>query len=290
MRRALRRGPLPLALLLLAGGCLPRDATAYLPVKTFRYRFPGNHVPVALMEELALTTADGVRVAAVLARQEAGPPGPTVLYLHGQDADIDDAWDSVQRLWDRGYHVLALDYRGFGRSAGNPSEAGLYLDAEAALAAVTADLRLAPGRVVIWGRSLGTGVASHLALTAPAAALVLEAPFTSLADMVEWSSPYGVPADWMTDARFDTLGRIARAPLPVVVARGAEDRRVPAWMSDAVYHRAAEPKREVVVPAAGHDEVLALGRDAILAALGAIAPDAVPPPDANPGDASPTPP
>ncbi len=142
-----------------------------------------NHVPVALLEELALTTVDGVHVAAVLARQETGPLRPTVLYLHGQDADIDDAWASVQRLWDRGYHVLALDYRGFGRSGGDPSEAGLYLDAEAAFAAVMADARLAPGGVVIWGHSLASGVASHLALTSPAAALVLEAPFTSMTDM-----------------------------------------------------------------------------------------------------------
>ncbi len=256
----------------------------YLPVKTDRYRFPGNHVPVALMEELALTTVDGVRVAAVLARQDTVSLSPTVLYLHGQDADIDDAWASVQRLWDRGYHVLALDYRGFGRSTGDPSEAGLYLDAEAAFAAVKGDARLAPGGVVIWGHSLGSGVASHLALTAPAAALVLEAPFTSMTDMVEWSSPYGVPADWLTDARFDTQGRIARAPMPVVVARGAEDRRVPAWMSDAVYEGAVEPKREVMVPSAGHDEVLAMGRDAILAALGEIAPEAVPPAGASHGD------
>lgn len=270
------RTALSLGLALALSGCVPRDDGVFLPVTTDRYRFPDSHVPPAQVEELALTAADGVRLAAVLALQAHAAAAPTVVYLHGQAEDIDGAWGSVQRLWDRGWNVLALDYRGFGRSAGTPSERGVYLDADAAFAAARADPRLAPDRLVIWGFSLGTGVASHLALGAPAAALVLEAPFTSMVDMVEWTNPYGVPADWVTDVKLDTLGRIGSVALPVVVARGADDRRVPAWMSEEVYARAQEPKRLVVVPGAGHDGIMEGGLAEIAAALLEIAPGAVP--------------
>ena len=270
-RRRLRLIPLLLAL-----ACVPRDFGVFSPIRTDRYTFPGNHVPVELIEERALTTADGVTLAAVLALQRAPGARPTALYLHGQASNIDVAWPDVQRLWDAGYNVAVVDYRGYGRSGGEPSEAGLYLDAQAALDLVVGDARLDASRIALWAHSLGTAVASHLALTAPAALLVLASPFTSMTDMVELSSPYGVPSDWHTDARFDTLSRIGAVAMPLVVVHGTDDRRVPLWMGEQVFAAANEPKRLVAVAGAGHDDVLERGLGAALAACAELVPAAVP--------------
>jgi fermentation-respiration switch protein FrsA (DUF1100 family) len=262
--------------LLLAIGCLPRDLGVFAPIRTDRYTFPGNHVPVELIQEHALVAADGVRIAAVSAVQPAPAACPTALYLHGQASNIDVAWPDVQRLWDAGYNVVVVDYRGYGKSEGEPSEAGLYLDARAAFALAQGDPRLDASRLVLWGHSLGTAVASELALDAPAALLVMMAPFTSMTDMVELSSPYGVPADWHTDAELDTLSRIGAVPLPVVVVHGTDDSRVPTWMGEEVYRAARDPKRLVLVDGAGHDDVLERGLQATISASAAIAPAAVP--------------
>ncbi len=262
--------------LLLAAGCLPRDLGVFMPITTDRYTFPENHIPTDLIEERALTAADGVTLAAVLALQPAPAARPTAVYLHGQSSNIDVAWPDVQRLWDAGYNVAVVDYRGYGKSQGEPSEEGLYLDASAAFALAAADPRLDPARLVIWGHSLGTAVASHLALEAPAALLVMMAPFTSMTEMVERSSPYGIPADWNTDAEFDTLSRIGSVSMPVVVAHGTDDRRVPTWMGEEVYAAAKDPKRLVLVSGAGHDDVLERGLTAIVAASAELVPSSVP--------------
>lgn len=261
---------------LLAVACLPRDFGVYAPVKADRYTYPGNRVPVDLLEERRLVAADGVGIAAIVALQPDAGASPTAIFLHGQGTNLDVGWPDVQVLWDAGYNVVAVDYRGYGTSDGEPSEPGLYLDAHAALALALGDARLDPGRIAIWGYSLGAAVASELALDAPAAALVMVAPFTSLTDMVELSSPYAIAADWMTDATFDNLARVGALPLPAVVVHGTDDRRVPTWMGEQVYRAAAEPKRLVLVPGAGHDDVLERGIGGALAALGELAPAAVP--------------
>jgi alpha-beta hydrolase superfamily lysophospholipase len=264
------------ALGLAAAGCLQVDV--FQPVRTDVYAFPGSHVPRAQVEEVALRSGDGVALAAVWAWQADRPGSPTALYLHGQAENVDGAWGRVQVLWDAGYNVLALDYRGFGRSAGTPSEAGLGLDARAALDALVAEPDVDPARVVLWGFSLGTGVAAAVAPTAPVAGLVLEAPFTSMQDMVEWSSPFGIPGEWITDVRFDTLSRIGGVTAPLVIAMGRQDSRVPNWMSRRVFDRATAPKRLVVVAGAEHEEVGPKGIGAEVAALRSLSPGSAPGP------------
>ena len=260
----------------LAAGCLGPDVGVFYPTKTSRYELPKNHVPGELVAESTVETPDGERLAMVTAVHGDGPGRAVILVHHGQGGDIDDAWERVMRLWDLGFDVAVVDYRGYGKSTGEPSEAGLYTDAQAFFDAVAADPRFDAGRLVVWGHSLGTGVASHLALTAPGCALVLESPFTSLAAMIEDSSPYGIPSDWFTDSEFDTLGRIADVPLPLVVAHGTDDSRIPIWMGERVYERAHDPKRFVPAEGAGHDDVLAHAAPEVAAAMAAVAACAAP--------------
>ena len=258
--------------------CLRTDDLVFLAPRTDHYRFPQNVVPPAQLEQRTLITEDGVRLAAVLALQAAPAMTSTVLYLHGQAADIDDAWPDVQRLWGAGFNVFVVDYRGFGMSAGEPSEAGLYADARAAFSAVASDPRLDPIRIVIWGFSMGTGVASELALRAPGALLVLEAPFTSMTAMVESSSPYGIPGDWFTSLQLDTAGRIADVPVPLLVLRGGDDQRIPPWMPEEVFARARDPKRLLDVADAGHGEILERAAGEVVAAMAALVPSVAPGP------------
>jgi fermentation-respiration switch protein FrsA (DUF1100 family) len=262
--------------ILLVAGCVRTDDLIFLAPKTDRYRFPGNEVPALQLQQRTLTSEDGVRLAAVLALQNAPGAAPTVVYLHGQGANIDSAWADVQRLWHAGFNVFVVDYRGFGMSEGEPSEQGLYRDGRAAFAAASADGSLDPQRIVIWGFSMGTGVASALALHAPGVLLVLEAPFTSMTDMVGNSSPYAIPGDWFTSLRFDTLDRIADVPLPVLVLRGGDDRRIPSWMPEAVFERARDPKRLLDVPGAGHGEILQRATSDVVMAIRVLVPGAAP--------------
>lgn len=265
MSRALAAVVAVAATPLLLCGCMEVDV--FVPVKTAAYSLPGNLVPAPLLEEISLTASDAVPLAAIWAFQPDPAGHATAVYLHGQAENLDGAWHRIQVLWSAGYNVLAVDYRGFGRSGGTPSEEGLYRDAEATLLAARGDPRIDGARIVIWGFSLGTGVASWLAAGHEASALVLEAPFTSMWALVERSSPFGIPGDWVTDAEFDTLGRIDGIAMPLVVAYGTGDERIPNWMSRAVYDRALQPKRLVRVEGAGHDEVGPVGIGAIVAGL-----------------------
>jgi uncharacterized protein len=268
MRRAL--------LLLSLTGCIQTDYGLFLGSRTDKYELPDNHIPAELLVPIWIDSTDDVRVAAFVAWQEDRESAPSLLYLHGQGANLDAYWPWVMRLWDSGFTVLAIDYRGFGRSTGDASEQGLYDDA----AASYAYLRALPGvdatRAGIYGYSMGTAVASWLAVQTPPPLLLLEAPFTSMVDMIEGSSPYPMPADWSTDIEMDTLGRIDELRAPLVVTHGEDDVRVPYRMGKKVFAAAPEPKRFVSVPGASHSRAFLDGYVEIIAAFAEIAPDMTP--------------
>lgn len=246
------------------------DPLVYQPITTAAYVFPNNRIPPELIDEWRLSPEENVEVAAVWAQQENTGAAPTVIFFHGQHGNIDTHWRKVMNIYEGGFNVLAVDYRGFGTSVGTPSEPGLYRDAEAAFDALIAS-GVAAASVVIWGYSLGTGVASHLALARPqAAGLLLEAPFTSLRAMIEQTSPYGPEAEWITTDVYPNLHRMPQLTLPLVVAHGTADARIPAWMGVKVYNAAPEPKRLVLVENGRHDNLLKHGREAIFAALGEV--------------------
>jgi pimeloyl-ACP methyl ester carboxylesterase len=179
-------------------------------------------------------------------------------------------------LWDLGWNVFAIDYRGYGRSDGEPTEEGLYLDALAGLDALRAREDIEPDRVIIWGYSMGTGVASYAAHESPGGALVLETPYTSMAEQVSGSMPLGMPSTWLVGAQLDTLGRMPTIHCPVVVAHGTEDVRIPLRMAEDVFAAANEPKRFVLVEGGGHAEILRLAGARMRDALGEMDPALLP--------------
>jgi len=162
-------------------------------------------------------------------------------------------------------HVLIYDYRGFGRSEGEPDEAGLYLDGEAALAALRARPEVDPSKVVLAGRSLGGGVTAELALRALAGGqapggVVLESTFTSIGDMATVVFPLPSAFGRLVRTRFDNLAkapRIAAAGVPVVVVHGGADELIPVDMGVRLARAAGV--EAVIIERGGHNDAWFVG-------------------------------
>lgn len=152
---------------------------------------------------------------------------------------------------------MLLEYRGYGGNPGKPSERGLYADAEAAAAFLESEA-IAAERLVVWGESLGSAVAVHLAAERRVAAVVLEAPFTSVAAVAQLHYPF-VPAAVLVRDRFDALSRIGRVAAPLLVLHGGRDRVVPIRLAQALFAAAPGPKEGWFVPEAEHENLAAFG-------------------------------
>jgi len=168
----------------------------------------------------------------------------TIVFFHGARVNLSGSVYRLRSLRDAGYNVLAIDYRGFGRSsAALPSEQSVYEDALAAwtwLDERVPDRR----RRVLYGHSLGGAIAAEVAVrTGDAAALVLESSFTSLGDLT--GLPFGTQ-------RLDVQAKLARIDVPVLVVHGADDMVVPAAMAERLYDAARGAKRLLVVEGEGH--------------------------------------
>jgi fermentation-respiration switch protein FrsA (DUF1100 family) len=134
-----------------------------------------------------------------------------------------------------------------------PSEAGLFEDAAAALRFVAA--QGAPGhRIVLYGESLGTGVAVHVATSHAVGAVVLESPYTSIAAAAQYHYPF-IPAAWLVSDRYDSLSRIGQVRAPVLMLHGARDGVIPLSLGEVLFAAAPEPKEQWIAPEAGHADL-----------------------------------
>lgn len=221
----------------------------YLPDRT-RPEPASSGVPE--MRAVSLPTEDGLDLLAWW-RPPAAPGGPTLLYLHGNAGHIGYRGEKVRPYLDAGLGVLLLAWRGYGGNPGHPTEAGLYADGRAARRFLATN-GVAADRLVIYGESLGSAVAARLAVDAAPAAVVLEAPFTSLADMGARLYPF-IPVRRLLHDRFETLGLIERIEAPLLVLHGEGDETVPAAMGRALLDRARPPKHAFFAPAAGHTDL-----------------------------------
>ncbi len=186
-----------------------------------------------------------------------GDTDPVVLYLHGNAGHIGHRAFRLDRFHRFGWGALLLEYRGYGGNPGRPSEAGLTIDARAALAALLA-MGIAPTRIVLYGKSLGSGLAARLSTEQPVAAVLLESPYTSITDIAR-SRYWFLPVRWLLRDRFDSFRIIGGALAPVLVMHGARDRIVPVAMGRAVFAAAPEPKQLWIAPHAGHIDLVEAG-------------------------------
>ncbi|MGW4740884.1 alpha/beta hydrolase [Nocardia xishanensis] len=204
--------------------------------------------------DLSLSTEDGETLHAwwLPAPRSIGH----VLFAHGNAGNLGDRVAIYALLVAAGFDVLAFDYRGYGRSTGRPSEHGTYLDARAARAALLARPEVDPDRVLYLGKSLGGGVLLELAEAHPPAGLVLMSTFTGIRDAAGSIYPF-LPRPLIPDA-YPNLRRIGSLAAPVLIMHGDRDELLPLRNAERLYAAASEPKRLVVVPGAGHNDVIAL--------------------------------
>jgi len=203
-------------------------------------------------QETAVATADGERLLAWYKPAAAGRA--LILYFHGNGGGLDGRGERFRKLTSRGDGLLAVEYRGYAGSTGSPSEAGLIEDGEATYGAA---LRLGadPSRIVLFGESLGSGVAVALAAKHRVAALVLDSPYTSIADVA--SSRYWMfPTRLLVKDAFRSDERIAEVAAPLLVVHGDRDDAVPIRFGERLFALAHEPKTFIRVEGGGH---LALG-------------------------------
>ncbi len=175
--------------------------------------------------------------------------GRWCIYFQGNAGALDLRVGRFKWLIEDGTGLIALCYRGYGGSSGTPSEPGLIGDAIAAYG--YAATRYAPSRIVLWGESLGTAVAIALAAGHDVGGLILDAPFTSAADVGAAAYPF-VPVRWLIQDSYRSDLRIARVTAPILVLHGERDRVVPVRFGEALFALAREPKRMVRFPAGGH--------------------------------------
>jgi len=179
--------------------------------------------------------------------------GPVLVYFHGNAGHIGDRGSKVRPFLDAGFGVLLASYRGYGGNPGRPSEKGLLTDGEAALAFLDRQ-GVDRSRVILYGESLGGGVAVALASRTRIGAVVLEAPFTSVVDVGAAAYPWAPVRLAMRD-RFDSLSRIPDVSAPIVMVHGELDRTVPIGLGRRLLAAAPEPKRAHFFPYAGHTDL-----------------------------------
>ena len=201
-------------------------------------------------EEVALASSDGERLVA----WHVPPRGDraVVIYFQGNAGGLDLRAGRFAWLIGDGTGLVALCYRGYGGSSGSPNEPGLIDDARAAYDFAVA--RYPGRRIVLWGESLGTGVAVALASERKVAGVMLEAPFTSAADVGAAAYPF-LPVRWVMKDPFRSDLRIGKIAAPILIQHGERDRVVPIAFGERLFALAHDPKRFVRYPDAEHSNL-----------------------------------
>jgi fermentation-respiration switch protein FrsA (DUF1100 family) len=204
-----------------------------------------------------LTDTDGTHIQAWYRAANAG--FPTLVYFHGNGGNMANEVEYFHVLGDAGFGLLAMDYRGYGASGGSPCETGFYQDARAALAYATGTLHVPQSRIILYGESIGTGVAVQMATEYPVAAVVLQSPYTSVEARARDLYLF-LPVHWLIKDRFDSLGKIATVHAPLLVLHGEKDAVVPIIDGRILFAHANAPKQFVSFPGEGHNDLDIAGR------------------------------
>jgi fermentation-respiration switch protein FrsA (DUF1100 family) len=207
-------------------------------------------------EDIAFRTADGVRLHGWYV---PGREPITFLWAHGNAGNVSHRLDQLSLFHHHlGVGVFIFDYRGYGRSEGTASEQGTYDDARGALAWLRGRSDVDAQRLIYFGESLGSAVVTDLAVAEPPAALVLEAPFCSIPEMIRYHVPL-LPVGFLFQTRYDTLAKIGRVRAPLLIVHGDRDAVVPFAQGERLFAAANEPKAFHRVAGAGHNDIVLVG-------------------------------
>jgi hypothetical protein len=239
-------------------------------------------LPHGQIHDVSLQTHDGLTLHGWLVLADDAPRDPQsistderplIVYFPGNGGHRGNRLKEVRQFIGLGCHVLYFDYRGYAENPGRPTEADLARDGDRAWQFATQDLGVSPGRIILWGESLGGGVATRLAADLSdqgqiPRGLILRATFTSMTDAAAWHYPW-LPVRWVLLDRYPSIERIPRVASPLLVLHGEQDRIVPIEMGQRLFAAApvrahnGVPKTFVALPEAGHNDVMYVAADEV---------------------------
>jgi fermentation-respiration switch protein FrsA (DUF1100 family) len=216
-------------------------------------RLDGDWHPRGLnVEDVWLTASDGVRLHAWWVLD--GEARFTFLAFHGNASNVANRAPTYEFLHGAHVNILALEYRGYGRSEGKPSEAGIYRDAEAAYDYLVKSKSKDPKTIISFGQSLGTAVATHLATHRQVAGLVLEAPFPSASQVARKTFWFFPGISLLTYGQFNTRAWLKEIHAPVLIVHCTQDPVIPFQFGQEVYEEALPPKSFLQINGYCHEE------------------------------------
>jgi len=186
------------------------------------------------------------------------PTSKVLLYLHGNGVNIEVNLEHAQRFHKLGFSVFLIDYRGYGKSKGKfPTEKQVYEDAQIAYDYLVEERGIKPENIMVYGHSLGGAIAIDLAIKRPKiAGIIVQSSFTSVEDLVQLKKSYRFfPIGLILHHKFESIDKITRLQMPILLIHGAEDKTVPVWMSECLFAKAKVPKKLLIVPEAHHTNV-----------------------------------
>jgi fermentation-respiration switch protein FrsA (DUF1100 family) len=207
---------------------------------------------LAAFEDVRITAADGVHVH--VWHKAAKQGYPTVVFFHGNAGNLAMRVQFFEAFASAGFGVVALDYRGFGKSEGTPSEEGFYDDARAALNYAMQTLHLPLSELVLYGESLGTGIAVQMATECDCAALVLLSPYTSMETLAKERYPW-LPVHYLLRDTYNSLQKITQVHEPLLLMHGERDIIVPVEQGKTLFAKANNPKKAIYFPDKGHTDL-----------------------------------
>ena len=224
-------------------------------------------------EQVELVSGDGTKLVGWYLAPNLPQPSPTfpaLLWFYGNGETVAAIWPVVREFQPPGTAVLVLDYPGYGGSGGRATEAALYAAADAGYAALATRPGVDPQRIYVYGRSLGSAVATYTAAHHPVAGLILESPFTNAAAMAKYH--YGLLPRFLLRLSLDNIANVRRVHCPILLFHGDADRLVPTAMGMAVAAAAAGPVEVVLIHGSGHNDTYDVGgkayRDKVWAFVG----------------------
>jgi fermentation-respiration switch protein FrsA (DUF1100 family) len=205
-----------------------------------------------------IRTKDSVTIHAWFAPAESAQV--TLVVSHGNAGNISHRSLLLRALQRHGFNVLMYDYRGYGRSEGTPSEDGIYNDGLAAFDYAASLPEVKPGRIFLWGTSLGGAVAIDVATHRRAAGLILESTFTSAKDVARIVYPF-LPVQFFMQTKLNSIEKIRTLTIPILFIHGAHDSIIPIGLGRKLFNAANEPKDFYEIPNADHNDTFFMGGD-----------------------------
>lgn len=179
---------------------------------------------------------------------------PVLLYFHGNAGHYGHRLPKVQDYLAAGYGVLLAEYRGYGGNPGTLGERELYRDGRAYMKWLEREKEIAPEQVILYGESIGSGVAVQMATEYSVRGLVLEAPFSSLLDVAS-KTYFFVPVRFLLKDTYNNIQKIGRIKAPLLIMHGRKDNVVPFWQGRRLFEAAGEPKKFIEIPDGGHNDL-----------------------------------